>query len=199
MRDWLKVFNKDQFLFIVTEHYSRDIPNTLIKVFEFLNLGKYCISSVAIQLSMRFKWQSTVLSTILPLFMCITKNNTCTMYINCCTCSQPKYAWNISCWTLSKQSEKIHTDGPACVWFKKSNPIFTLFVQSKMNGVGVLVLNATFSNISVIPLWSVVLVDETWGSGENHRPATRQWQAERINRHRNNDWHKGRRDKCSVR
>ena len=92
MRDWLKVFNKDQFLFIVTEHYSRDIPNTLIKVFEFLNLGKYCISSVAIQLSMLFKWQSTVLSTILPLFMCITKNNTCTMYINCCTCSQPKYA-----------------------------------------------------------------------------------------------------------
>ena len=39
-----------------------------------------------------FKWQSTVLSTILPLFMCIAKNNTCTVYINCCTCSQPKYA-----------------------------------------------------------------------------------------------------------
>ena len=145
-----------------------------------------------------FKWQSTVLSTILPLFMCIEKKNTCTMYINCCTCSQPKYAWHISCWTLSKQSEKIHADGPACVWFKKSNPIFTLFVQSKMNGVRVLVLNATFSNISVIPWWSVLLVDETWGPGENHRPVTRQWQAERINRHRNNDWHKGRRDKCSV-
>jgi hypothetical protein len=82
-------------------------------------------ASVAIQLCMLFKWQSTVLSTILPLFMCITKNNTCTMYINCCTCSQTKYAWNISCWTLSKQSEKIHTDGPACVrtvllWFSYS-------------------------------------------------------------------------------
>jgi hypothetical protein len=81
------------------------------------------IYPVAIQLSMLFKWQSTVLSTILPLFMCITKNNTCTMYINCCTCSQPKYAWNISCWTLSKQSEKIHTDGPACVWFKNSRQL----------------------------------------------------------------------------
>jgi hypothetical protein len=115
LRGWLKVFNKDQFLFIVTEHYSQDIPNTLIKVFEFLNLGKYCISSVAIQLSMLFKWQSTVLSTILPLFMCITKNNICTMYINCCTCSQPKYAWDTSCWALSKQNEKIHTDGKACL------------------------------------------------------------------------------------
>jgi hypothetical protein len=60
------------------------------------------------------------------------------------------------------------------VWFKKSNPMFTLFVKSKMNGVRVMVLNATFSNISVIPWWSVLLMDETGGPGENHRPAARQ-------------------------
>jgi hypothetical protein len=34
------------------------------------------------------------------------------------------------------------------------------------------VFNATFNNISVIPWWSVLLVEETGVSGENHRPAT---------------------------
>jgi hypothetical protein len=33
--------------------------------------------------------------------------------------------------------------------------------------LGVLVLNATFNNISVILLWSVLLVDETGVPGEN--------------------------------
>jgi len=32
------------------------------------------------------------------------------------------------------------------------------------------VFNATFNNISVISLGSVLLVEETGGSGENHRP-----------------------------
>ena len=31
------------------------------------------------------------------------------------------------------------------------------------------VLNATVNNISVISLWSVLLVEETGGPGENHR------------------------------
>jgi hypothetical protein len=30
--------------------------------------------------------------------------------------------------------------------------------------------NATFNNISVISWWSVLLVEETGGPGENHRP-----------------------------
>ena len=33
-----------------------------------------------------------------------------------------------------------------------------------------LVFNATFNNISVISWWSVLLVEETAGPGENHRP-----------------------------
>jgi len=33
-----------------------------------------------------------------------------------------------------------------------------------------MVLNATFSNISVILWWSVLLVEETGVPGENHRP-----------------------------
>jgi hypothetical protein len=35
-----------------------------------------------------------------------------------------------------------------------------------------MVFNATFNNISVISLWSVLLVEETGLPGENHRPVT---------------------------
>ena len=33
-----------------------------------------------------------------------------------------------------------------------------------------MVFNATFNNISVISWWSILLVEETGGPGENHRP-----------------------------
>ena len=39
-----------------------------------------------------------------------------------------------------------------------------------------MVFNATFNNISAIFCWSVLLVEETIVSGENHQPATSQWQ-----------------------
>jgi len=35
---------------------------------------------------------------------------------------------------------------------------------------GFMVFNATFNNISVISWWSVLLVEETGVSAENHRP-----------------------------
>ena len=35
-----------------------------------------------------------------------------------------------------------------------------------------MVINATFNNVSVISWQSVLLVEETGVSGENHRPAT---------------------------
>jgi len=38
--------------------------------------------------------------------------------------------------------------------------------------VCLMVLNATFNNISVISWRSVLLVEETGGPGENHRPVT---------------------------
>ena len=38
-------------------------------------------------------------------------------------------------------------------------------------GYGVMVLNATFNNISVISRQSIFLVEETRVPGENHRPA----------------------------
>jgi len=36
--------------------------------------------------------------------------------------------------------------------------------------VYLVVFNATFNNISVITWWSVLLMEETGGPGENHRP-----------------------------
>ena len=36
--------------------------------------------------------------------------------------------------------------------------------------VYLIVFNATFNNISVISWWSVVLMEETGGPSENHRP-----------------------------
>jgi hypothetical protein len=44
---------------------------------------------------------------------------------------------------------------------------------SNMNAIDVvclMVFNVTFNNISVISWWSVLLVEETEGPGENHRP-----------------------------
>ena len=43
-------------------------------------------------------------------------------------------------------------------------------------GLGVMVFNATFNNISVISWRSVLLVGETGVPGENHRSAVSHWQ-----------------------
>ena len=39
-----------------------------------------------------------------------------------------------------------------------------------------MVFNATFNNVAVILLQSVLMVDETGVSGENHRPVASHWQ-----------------------
>ena len=45
-----------------------------------------------------------------------------------------------------------------------------------MEYVYLMVFNATFNNISVISWRSVLLVEETGGPGENHRPVASHWQ-----------------------
>ena len=42
--------------------------------------------------------------------------------------------------------------------------------------VCLMVFNATFNNISVISWRTVLLVEETEGPGENHRPVASHWQ-----------------------
>jgi len=39
-----------------------------------------------------------------------------------------------------------------------------------------MMLNFTFNNISVKSWWSVLLVEETGETGENHRPVVGHWQ-----------------------
>ena len=39
-----------------------------------------------------------------------------------------------------------------------------------------MVFNTTFNNISVVSWMSVLLVEDTWIPGENHRPAASHWQ-----------------------
>ena len=48
----------------------------------------------------------------------------------------------------------------------------SLVIQVGLLFVCLMVFNATFNNISVISWRSIVLVEETGGPGENHRPIT---------------------------
>ena len=50
------------------------------------------------------------------------------------------------------------------------------FLQSALVWFGFMVLDATFNNISAISWRSVLLVEETGGPGENHRPVASHWQ-----------------------
>jgi hypothetical protein len=51
--------------------------------------------------------------------------------------------------------------------------VFILNIITNLIGlVWFMVFNATFNNISAISWWSVLLVEETGVSGENHRQVT---------------------------
>jgi hypothetical protein len=49
--------------------------------------------------------------------------------------------------------------------------MYNVYQKKYLVDVVVMVFNATFNNISVISLWSVLLVEETGVPRENHRPA----------------------------
>jgi hypothetical protein len=49
----------------------------------------------------------------------------------------------------------------------------TMFMNTVIKKMGCMMLNATFNNISVISLWSVLLVEETGVPGENHIPVAK--------------------------
>jgi len=52
---------------------------------------------------------------------------------------------------------------------------YSIFILH-INITGVMVLNVTFNNITVISWQSVLLVEENGVQGENHRPVTSHWQ-----------------------
>jgi len=76
------------------------------------------------------------------------------------------YHFSISCYHLNKIF---------AFCFSQDNPNCTVHW-----GVGVMVFNATFNDISIISRWSVLLVKETGAPGENHQPAASHWQTQCI-------------------
>ena len=60
--------------------------------------------------------------------------------------------------------------------FFKKTLIINSYDYYEGGRVMVIVVNAIFNNISVILLRSVLLVEETGVSGENHKPASSHWQ-----------------------
>jgi hypothetical protein len=69
-----------------------------------------------------------------------------------------------------RRSWKCYNLKRNCFVCHKHSGLFCLFVC-------LMVFNATFNNISVISCRSVLLVEETGGPGENHRPVASHWQA----------------------
>jgi hypothetical protein len=71
--------------------------------------------------------------------------------------------------------EKLTRDGT----MMQKLDLYMLFMQIHMTRVSnlilkfyrVMVVNANFNNISVVSLWSVLLVEETGVAGKNHQPA----------------------------
>ena len=62
--------------------------------------------------------------------------------------------------------------------FQMQHKQLTQQIRIKYIGVRVkiTIINATFSNISVMSWWLVLLVERTRVPGENHRPVASQWQ-----------------------
>ena len=66
-------------------------------------------------------------------------------------------------------------------WSKLLSDFYSFIIfMSQLQGNGLfvclMVFNATFNNISIISWRSVLLVEEIWGHGENHRPVASHWQ-----------------------
>jgi len=46
LRDWLKVFPREQLLILKTEDYSKDMAGHLKQIYSFLNIGKYSFTTI---------------------------------------------------------------------------------------------------------------------------------------------------------
>ena len=72
---------------------------------------------------------------------------------------------------------KLHTGTSQRKRIESTDNLIFLFASVHISyWVRVMVFNATFNNISAISWWSVLLVEETGVTGENHRHSTSHWQ-----------------------
>jgi hypothetical protein len=94
------------------------------------------------------------------------------------------------CTRLAAASDKVYQLHAHGHWFSSGTPassttktcchdIAEILLKVALNSINhqsnlvwffFMVLNNTFNNISVISWWSVLLVEDTGGHGENHRP-----------------------------
>ena len=77
----------------------------------------------------------------------------------------------------NKESVTTTTDSHPKNIQKTSHWHKALILKLPVMFVCLMVFNTTFNNLSVISWQSVLLVDETGGPGENHRPLASHWQA----------------------
>jgi hypothetical protein len=77
--------------------------------------------------------------------------------------SFPTCKFSMSLYSIFNSNRLIYS-----CFTRRSIIFFRLFVC-------LMVFNTTFNNISVISWWSVLLVEETGGPGENHRPVASHW------------------------
>jgi hypothetical protein len=68
----------------------------------------------------------------------------------------------------------LHTDTSS--WFQEKQTLYPKWCLGAWMFCCLMVFNVTFNNISAISWRSVLLVEETGGPGENHRPVASHWQ-----------------------
>jgi len=88
-------------------------------------------------------------------------------------CSSSRRLFPLFVWS------KLHTGTSQRKRIESTCNLIFLFASVNISywvRVRAMVLNATFNNISAISWRSVLLVEETGVTGENHRPSTSHWQ-----------------------
>ena len=127
-----------------------------------------------------FKYKRAYLINALYLFICCGLSNravyVCALHVynvSCFAVTHPNFPKREPATLLALLKGETRTTPlaiyPCLYFFQVSTPFFSLFVC-------LMVFNAIFNNISVISWRSVLLVKETGGSGENHRPVASHWQ-----------------------
>ena len=89
-------------------------------------------------------------------------------------CTHIVYVY-IPCWFMRKKDIYIYIYVPQMFHHSTKMNDVTHKPTNIICFVCLMVFNATFNNISIISWRSVLLVEETGGPGENHRPVASHW------------------------
>jgi len=85
-----------------------------------------------------------------------------------------RHLWLLHVSTFTKQNKVWELSCPG--YLPNWNPDILKSNCPSNYSVGVMVFNATFNNLWVIPWWLILLMEKTGVPGENHRPVESHWQ-----------------------